>query len=59
MENSEQPVNKTAQALDSVEVSVLLQGWSDGDRAALDRLTHLSLGLCAPLTVNPRLQRLS
>jgi RNA polymerase sigma factor (TIGR02999 family) len=39
MPNSEQPGNKAAQALDNVEVSGLLRAWSDGDRAALDRLT--------------------
>src|ERR1700719_87732 len=41
MGNSEQPVNKAAQAPDNWEVSGLLRAWSDGDRAALDRLTPI------------------
>jgi RNA polymerase sigma factor (TIGR02999 family) len=41
MGNSEQPVNKAAQAPDHGEVSGLLRAWSDGDRAALDRLTPI------------------
>jgi RNA polymerase sigma-70 factor, ECF subfamily len=41
MGNSERPVNKAAQALDNGEVSSLLRAWSDGDRAALDRLTPI------------------
>ena len=39
--NSEQPVNKEAQAPDNGEVSGLLRAWSDGDRDALDRLTPI------------------
>ena len=41
MANSEQPVNKAAQAPAHAEVSGLLRAWSDGDRAALDRLTPI------------------
>src|ERR1700720_2606829 len=41
MGNSEQPVNKAAQAPDTWKVSGLLRAWSDGDRAALDRLTPI------------------
>jgi RNA polymerase sigma-70 factor (ECF subfamily) len=41
MGNSGQPVNKAAQAPDHREVSGLLRAWSDGDRAALDRLTPI------------------
>src|ERR1700675_884807 len=41
MGNSEQPVNKAAQVPDHGEVSGLLRAWSDGDRAALDRLTPI------------------
>ena len=38
---SQQPVNKEAQGPDNTEVSGLLRAWSDGDRAALDRLTPI------------------
>jgi RNA polymerase sigma-70 factor (ECF subfamily) len=41
MGNSEQPVHKEAKAPDNAEVSGLLRAWSDGDRAALDRLTPI------------------
>jgi RNA polymerase sigma-70 factor, ECF subfamily len=41
MGNSEHSVNKAAQAPDHGEVSGLLRAWSDGDRAALDRLTPI------------------
>jgi RNA polymerase sigma-70 factor, ECF subfamily len=41
MANSEQPVNMAAQAPAHAEVSGLLRAWSDGDRAALDRLTPI------------------
>jgi RNA polymerase sigma-70 factor (ECF subfamily) len=41
MANSEQPVNKAAQAPDNGEVSGLQRAWSDGDRAALNRLTPI------------------
>lgn len=37
----EPPSCKEAQAPDSAEVSGLLRAWSDGDRAALDRLTPI------------------
>jgi len=40
MANSELPVN-AAPASDNGEVSGLLRAWSDGDRAALDRLTPI------------------
>jgi RNA polymerase sigma-70 factor (ECF subfamily) len=38
MGNSKHSVNNAAQAPDHGEVSGLLRAWSDGDRAALDRL---------------------
>jgi len=41
MGNSEQALNKAAQAPDIGEVSGLLRAWSDEDRAALDRLTPI------------------
>jgi RNA polymerase sigma-70 factor (ECF subfamily) len=41
MGNSEPPVHKEEQAPDDAEVSRLLRAWSDGDRAALDRLTPI------------------
>src|ERR1700721_2398845 len=41
MGDSEQPVNEAAPDPDSREVSGLLRAWSDGDRAALDRLTSI------------------
>jgi RNA polymerase sigma-70 factor (ECF subfamily) len=41
MGNSEQPVNKAAQAPDRGEVSGLLRAWTDGDRGVLDRLTPI------------------
>ncbi len=41
MGNSEEPANKAIQAPDHAEVSGLLRAWSDGDRAALDRLTPI------------------
>jgi RNA polymerase sigma-70 factor (ECF subfamily) len=41
MENLEPPARKEAQAPDNAEVSGLLRAWSDGDRAALDRLTPI------------------
>jgi RNA polymerase sigma-70 factor, ECF subfamily len=41
MENSEQSAHKEAQATDNAEVSGLLRAWSEGDRAALDRLTPI------------------
>src|ERR1700723_4371139 len=41
MGNSEQPVNKAAQAPDTWKVSGLLRAWSDGERAALDRRTPI------------------
>ena len=40
MGNSELPVN-AAPVPDNGEVSGLLRAWSDGDRAALDRLTPI------------------
>ena len=43
MGDSEQPVNETAPAPANTEVSGLLRAWSDGDRAALDRLTPAEL----------------
>ena len=36
--DSEQPVNQTARDPTDTEMSGLLRAWSDGDRAALDRL---------------------
>jgi hypothetical protein len=36
--DSEQPVNQTALDPTDTEMSGLLRAWSDGDRAALDRL---------------------
>ena len=41
MENSEQSAHNEAQATDNAEVSGLLRAWSEGDRAALDRLTPI------------------
>jgi RNA polymerase sigma-70 factor (ECF subfamily) len=41
MGNSEQPGHKEAQAPADAEVSGLLRAWSEGDRAALDRLTPI------------------
>ena len=41
MENSELPANEAEPDLDRGEVSMLLRAWSDGDRAALDRLTAI------------------
>lgn len=41
MENSEQPVSKTAQASARGEVSGLLQVWSRGDQQALKKLTPI------------------
>jgi RNA polymerase sigma-70 factor (ECF subfamily) len=41
MENCEQPVNKAAQASAGVDVSGLLQAWSQGDREALKKLTPI------------------
>jgi len=41
MGSSEEPANKATQAPDHAEVSGLLRAWSDGDRAALDRLTPI------------------
>ncbi|MFY9951002.1 MAG: sigma-70 family RNA polymerase sigma factor [Candidatus Sulfotelmatobacter sp.] len=41
MENSEQPVSKTAQASARGEVSGLLQAWSRGDQQALKKLTPI------------------
>ena len=41
MENLEPPARKEAQAPDNAGVSGLLRAWSDGDRAALDRLTPI------------------
>jgi RNA polymerase sigma-70 factor, ECF subfamily len=41
MGNFEPPVQKEGQAPDNAEVSGLLQAWSEGDRAALDRLTPI------------------
>jgi len=41
MENSEQSAHKEAQAAENAAVSGLLRAWSDGDRAALDRLTPI------------------
>jgi RNA polymerase sigma-70 factor (ECF subfamily) len=41
MGNSEQPGHREAQAPADAEVSGLLRAWSDGDRAALDRLTPI------------------
>ena len=41
MGNFEPPAHKEAQAPDNGEVSRLLRAWSEGDRAALDRLTSL------------------
>jgi RNA polymerase sigma-70 factor (ECF subfamily) len=41
MGDSEQPVNQTAPDPANPEVSGLLRAWSDGDRAALDRLTPI------------------
>jgi RNA polymerase sigma-70 factor, ECF subfamily len=41
MENLEPPAGKEAQAPDNAGVSGLLRAWSDGDRAALDRLTPI------------------
>ena len=39
--DSEQPVNQTAPDPTNTEMSGLLRAWSDGDRAALDRLTPI------------------
>ena len=39
--DSEQPVNQTARDPTDTEMSGLLRAWSDGDRAALDRLTPI------------------
>jgi RNA polymerase sigma-70 factor (ECF subfamily) len=41
MANFEPPAHQEAQASDNAEVSGLLRAWSDGDRAALDRLTPI------------------
>jgi RNA polymerase sigma-70 factor (ECF subfamily) len=41
MRNFEPPARKEPQAPDNAEVSGLLRAWSDGDRAALDRLTPI------------------
>ena len=41
MENSEQSAHKEAQTAENAAVSGLLRAWSDGDRAALDRLTPI------------------
>ncbi len=41
MENFEPRARKEAQAPDNAEVSGLLRAWSEGDRAALDRLTPI------------------
>ena len=41
MANFEPSAHKHAQAPDNAEVSGLLRAWSDGDRAALDRLTPI------------------
>jgi RNA polymerase sigma-70 factor, ECF subfamily len=41
MGDFEQQAHKEAQAADHPEVSGLLRAWSDGDRAALDRLTPI------------------
>ena len=41
MSDSEQPVNQTAPDPTNTEMSRLLRAWSDGDRAALDRLTPI------------------
>jgi RNA polymerase sigma factor (TIGR02999 family) len=41
MGNSKLPANETEPDLDRGEVSMLLRAWSDGDRAALDRLTAI------------------
>ena len=41
MENSEQSAHNEEQATDNAEVSGLLRAWSEGDRAALDRLTPI------------------
>jgi RNA polymerase sigma-70 factor, ECF subfamily len=44
MGNSELPANEAEPDLDRGEVSELLRAWSDGDRAALDRLTAIVYG---------------
>ncbi|MGO8795709.1 MAG: sigma-70 family RNA polymerase sigma factor [Candidatus Sulfotelmatobacter sp.] len=41
MENSEQSAHKEAQVPENAAVSGLLRAWSEGDRAALDRLTPI------------------
>jgi len=41
MENSEQSRTTRRRATDNAEVSGLLRAWSEGDRAALDRLTPI------------------
>jgi RNA polymerase sigma-70 factor, ECF subfamily len=41
MENSEQSAHKEGQAAENAAVSGLLRAWSEGDRAALDRLTPI------------------
>jgi RNA polymerase sigma factor (TIGR02999 family) len=41
MGNSEQPADKEAQVPENAAVSSLLRAWSEGDRAALNRLTPI------------------
>jgi len=41
MGNFEPPKHKESRACDNAEVSGLLRAWSEGDRAALDRLTPI------------------